>query len=36
MTVTNRKDTKADVIVIFSNGYNDNLRITMIGSAPAP
>lgn len=36
MTVTNHKDTKADVVVIFSNGYADNLRITMLNNADAP
>lgn len=36
MTVTNRKDVKADVIVILSNGYADNLRISMVDGAAAP
>lgn len=27
MTVKNRKDTEAEVIVIYSNGYGDNLKI---------
>lgn len=36
MTVTNHKDVKADVVVIFSNGYADNLKITMVGGAAAP
>lgn len=36
MTVTNHKDVKADVIVILSNGYADNLRVTMVGGAAAP
>lgn len=35
MTVTNHKDVAADVVVIFSNGYADNLRLTMVsGAAP--
>lgn len=29
MKVTNRKTTKADIIIIFSNGYGDNLKIQM-------
>lgn len=35
MTVNNHKEIKADVVVIFSNGYGDNLRIKMTsGSNP--
>ena len=34
--VTNHKETSADIIVIFSNGYGDNLRITMENNASAP
>lgn len=35
MTVNNHKDIKADVVIIFSNGYGDNLRIRVTsGSAP--
>ncbi len=30
MNVTNHKDIKADVVVIFGNGYGDNLKIKMI------
>jgi len=35
MTVANRKEIKADVVIIFNNGYGNNLRIKMItGVAP--
>lgn len=36
MKVTNHKETSADIIVIFSNGYGDNLKITMNNNAAAP
>lgn len=36
MTVTNHKDVKAEVVVILTNGYADNLKISMIGEAAAP
>ena len=36
MTVTNHKNVKADVIVIFSNGYADNLKLTMLNNGAAP
>lgn len=36
MKVTNHKDIKADVVVIFSNGYSDNLKLRMGPSAPVP
>ena len=36
MKVVNHKDVKADVVVILSNGYADNLKITMNGDAFAP
>mgnify|MGYP000847586675 FL=1 len=35
MTVNNHKDIKADVVIIFSNGHGDNLRIK-VTSGPAP
>lgn len=34
--VTNHKDINADVVVIFSNGYGDNLKLKMNGSTPTP
>lgn len=36
MKVVNHKDVKADVVVIFNNGYGDNLKITMNGGAAGP
>lgn len=36
MRVSNRKDVKADVIVIFSNGYGDNLSLKMKDGSLAP
>lgn len=36
MKVTNHKETSAQVVVIFSNNYADNLRITMLDNAAAP
>lgn len=36
MKVNNHKDVKADVVVIFSNGYGDNLKLKMNGSDAAP
>jgi hypothetical protein len=36
MKVSNRKNTKAEVVIIFSNGYGDNLKLTMINSTAAP
>lgn len=32
MTVTNHKDTAAMVVVIFNNGYGDNLSIRFNGN----
>jgi len=29
MTVANRKEIKADVVIIFNNGYGSNLRINV-------
>lgn len=36
MNVNNHKDVKAEVVIIFSNGYGDNLRITMLNDGPQP
>ena len=36
MKVTNHKDTKTDIIVIFSNGYADNLKLIMDKGTVAP
>ncbi len=36
MTVANRKEIKADVVVLLSNGYGDNLKIKMLNNSPAP
>lgn len=36
MTVKNHKEIEADVVVIFSNGYGDNLKLTMANGAANP
>lgn len=36
MSVTNHKEIKAEVVVIFGNGYGDNLKITMADGAAKP
>lgn len=36
MKVTNHKDVKADVVVIFNNPYGSNLRLTMKGADAKP
>ena len=32
MTVVNHKETDAKIVVIFSNSYGDNLRISLSGA----
>lgn len=36
MLVTNHKNTKADVLITFTNNYGDNLRMNMIDNATTP
>jgi hypothetical protein len=36
MKVINHKDTKADIVVIFSNGYADNLKLSVDKATAAP
>ena len=36
MNVNNHKDIKAEVVVILSNGYGDNLKLTMANGAAKP
>jgi hypothetical protein len=36
MKVINHKDTKADIVIIFSNGYADNLKLSVDKATAAP